>query len=116
MSYLPLSHIAEQAVSLHVPMAVGACSWFAESLEKLGENLREVRPHLFLAVPRVWEKMQAAMEAGSWRICVTDQADPADSKTRVRHQVADKQRRPCEKMMIPIFRMEATAPAPVLKR
>ncbi len=62
LSYLPLSHIAEQVVSLHVPMAGGASTWFAESLEQLGENLREVRPHLFFAVPRVWEKMQAAIE------------------------------------------------------
>jgi len=63
LSYLPLSHIAEQIVSLHGPMAGGACSWFAESLEKLGENLREVRPHFFFGVPRVWEKIQAGIEA-----------------------------------------------------
>jgi long-subunit acyl-CoA synthetase (AMP-forming) len=63
ISYLPLSHIAEQVVSLHSPMAEGGCSWFAESIEKLGENLREVRPHFFFAVPRVWEKMQAAIQA-----------------------------------------------------
>ncbi|HYN23284.1 MAG TPA: AMP-binding protein [Thermoanaerobaculia bacterium] len=63
LSYLPLSHIAEQIVSLHAPMGVGGCSWFAESLEKLGENLREVRPQFFFAVPRVWEKMQAAIQA-----------------------------------------------------
>ena len=42
---------------------MGGCSWFAESIEKLGENLREVRPHFFFAVPRVWEKMQAAIQA-----------------------------------------------------
>lgn len=63
LSYLPLSHIAEQVVSLHCPMAVGACSWFAESLEAVRENLLEVRPHFFFAVPRVWEKMQAGIEA-----------------------------------------------------
>lgn len=62
LSYLPLSHIAEQVVSLHVPMAAGASTWFAESLERLAMNLREVRPHLFFAVPRVWEKMQSAIE------------------------------------------------------
>lgn len=61
--YLPLSHIAEQVVSLHSPMVTGACVFFAESLERLGENLREVRPCLFLGVPRVWEKMQAAIQA-----------------------------------------------------
>jgi long-subunit acyl-CoA synthetase (AMP-forming) len=62
-SYLPLSHIAEQMISLHGPMQVGACTWFAESLEKLPENLREVRPHVFFGVPRVWEKFQAAIAA-----------------------------------------------------
>lgn len=63
LSYLPLSHIAEQIVSLHCPIAAGACTWFAESLEKLPDNLREARPTFFFAVPRVWEKMQAAMQA-----------------------------------------------------
>ena len=63
VSYLPLSHIAEQVVSLHGPMAFGGCTWFAESLDKLGDNLKEVRPHLFLGVPRVWEKIQAKMAA-----------------------------------------------------
>ena len=63
ISYLPLSHIAEQMVSFHGPMARGACTWFAESLEQLGDNLREVRPNFFFAVPRVWEKIQAKMQA-----------------------------------------------------
>ncbi|MHB9020182.1 MAG: AMP-binding protein, partial [Minisyncoccota bacterium] len=61
VSYLPLSHVAEQVVSLYSPLRTGASSWFAESLEKLGENLREVRPTVFLAVPRVWEKIEAKM-------------------------------------------------------
>ena len=63
LSYLPLSHIAEQMVSLHGPLQVGGCSWFAESIEQLATNLREVRPHIFFGVPRVWEKIQAAIEA-----------------------------------------------------
>ena len=63
ISYLPMSHIAEQVVSLHGPMYVGGCVWFAESLDKLGDNLREVRPHYFLGVPRVWEKIQAKIAA-----------------------------------------------------
>jgi long-subunit acyl-CoA synthetase (AMP-forming) len=63
ISYLPLSHIAEQIVSLHTPVVRGCCTWFAESLEQLGENLREVRPQFFFAVPRVWEKIQAKMQA-----------------------------------------------------
>ena len=63
LSYLPLSHIAEQIVSIHGPMQAGATSCIAESLEKLGDNLREIRPHSFLGVPRVWEKIQSKMAA-----------------------------------------------------
>ncbi|MEX2179032.1 MAG: AMP-binding protein [Gemmatimonadaceae bacterium] len=63
VSYLPLSHIAEQVASLHGPMAFGACVTFAESMEKLGDALRAVRPHYFLAVPRVWEKIQEKIMA-----------------------------------------------------
>jgi len=61
ISYLPLSHIAEQVFSLYIPMACGGCTSFAQSLALLGDNLREVRPTSFLAVPRVWEKIQAKM-------------------------------------------------------
>ncbi|MBZ0110949.1 MAG: AMP-binding protein [Thermoanaerobaculia bacterium] len=63
VSYLPLSHIAEQIVSLHGPMSRGCTTWFAESVEKLPDALRACRPQLFLGVPRVWEKIQAKMQA-----------------------------------------------------
>jgi long-subunit acyl-CoA synthetase (AMP-forming) len=62
ISYLPLSHIAEQVASMLLSLATGACVYFAESIEKMPENLREVRPHLFLGVPRVWEKVQAGIQ------------------------------------------------------
>jgi long-subunit acyl-CoA synthetase (AMP-forming) len=74
VSYLPLSHIAEQVVSLYSPLRTGASSWFAESLELLGENLREVRPTVFLGVPRVWEKIEAKMRQFG------DQAPPLRKK------------------------------------
>jgi long-subunit acyl-CoA synthetase (AMP-forming) len=63
LSYLPLSHIAEQVVSHLLSIATGSAVYFAESLEKMPENLREVRPHFFLGVPRVWEKVQAGIQA-----------------------------------------------------
>lgn len=63
LSYLPLSHVAEQVLTIHGPMAMGAVTYFAESIEKLGENLAEVRPTVFMGVPRVWEKIQAKMMA-----------------------------------------------------
>lgn len=65
VSYLPLSHIAEQMLSLHGPMFLHGCVWFAESMELLGDNLREARPHYFLGVPRVWEKIQAKIVAAA---------------------------------------------------
>eukprot|EP01094_Clydonella_sp_ATCC50884_P019261 TRINITY_DN3725_c0_g1_i1.p1 TRINITY_DN3725_c0_g1~~TRINITY_DN3725_c0_g1_i1.p1 ORF type:complete len:702 (+),score=264.25 TRINITY_DN3725_c0_g1_i1:35-2107(+) len=61
VSYLPLSHVAAQMTDLHSPLAVGGCVWFAEpdALKgSLGDTLREVRPTKFMAVPRVWEKIE----------------------------------------------------------
>ncbi len=56
ISYLPLSHIAEQVATIHGPIQLGGTVYYAEAIEKLKENLIEVRPTLFFAVPRVWEK------------------------------------------------------------
>lgn len=64
VSYLPLSHIAEQIVSLHSPLLMGTQVYFADSLDTLGKNLTEVRPTLFFAVPRVWEKFKTKAEEG----------------------------------------------------
>lgn len=63
VSYLPLSHVAEQLLTIHAPIVAGMTVSFAESLEKLGDALREVHPTYFVGVPRVWEKMQAKMQA-----------------------------------------------------
>jgi long-chain acyl-CoA synthetase len=63
LSYLPFSHIAEQIVSLHGPVTTGGAVYFAESLEKVPENLKQVRPTIFFAVPRIWEKFHAAITA-----------------------------------------------------
>ena len=64
LCYLPLAHVAEQILSLFGPIIAGCATHFAESLEKVPDNLREVRPSYFFGVPRVWEKMQAALTAG----------------------------------------------------
>ena len=62
VSYLPLSHIAEQMFSIYLAAAYGYPIWFAPSMEQLKDTLLEARPTLFLAVPRVWEKFKAALE------------------------------------------------------
>ncbi|WP_437506009.1 AMP-dependent synthetase/ligase [Sorangium sp. So ce1099] len=63
VSYLPLSHIAEQMLSIHLPASVGSTVYFAESMDALADNLREARPTVFFGVPRVWEKMMAGVSA-----------------------------------------------------
>jgi long-subunit acyl-CoA synthetase (AMP-forming) len=65
VSYLPLSHVAEQVVTIHVPMLLGTTIYIAESLEKMPETLLEARPMYLFGVPRVWEKMQAKMMAAA---------------------------------------------------
>ncbi len=63
LSYLPLSHIAEQMFSIHAPMSIGSSVYFAESMEKVPENLKEVLPTVLFAVPRIWEKFHAGVAA-----------------------------------------------------
>jgi long-chain acyl-CoA synthetase len=64
ISYLPLSHIAEQLISIHGPVASGAHVVFCDNMDNLGAVLREARPTIFFGVPRVWEKLQGRLEAG----------------------------------------------------
>ena len=64
VSYLPLSHIAEQMFSIHGPITVGSSLYFAESLEKVAENFKEVQPTVLFAVPRIWEKFHAKVSSG----------------------------------------------------
>jgi long-chain acyl-CoA synthetase len=63
LSYLPLSHIAEQLFSIHLPATLGSSIYFARSLDGLLEDLQEVQPTMFLGVPRIWEKFQAGIMA-----------------------------------------------------
>jgi Long-chain acyl-CoA synthetases (AMP-forming) len=57
LCFLPLCHILERIVSLYTPLIVSSTVNFAESPETVFDNLREISPHGFVAVPRVWEKI-----------------------------------------------------------
>lgn len=61
LSYLPLSHIAEQIVSIHTPAVMGHTIYYEPDIYRLAESLKEVRPTAFFAVPRVWEKFYSAV-------------------------------------------------------
>lgn len=56
LSFLPLNHIFERMVS-YVYLFAGASIHYAESLENLGDNIREVQPEMFTTVPRLLEKV-----------------------------------------------------------
>jgi long-chain acyl-CoA synthetase len=55
--FLPLCHILERLISVFEPIGLKSTVNFAESPETVFDNVREVSPHVFTAVPRVWEKI-----------------------------------------------------------
>ena len=61
LSFLPLCHILERSVSVMIPLKTGAVVNFAESIDTVPENIREVSPTVFIAVPRIWEKFYSSI-------------------------------------------------------
>ncbi|QPF91356.1 AMP-dependent synthetase/ligase [Bradyrhizobium commune] len=59
--FLPLCHVAERIGGYYISVALGSVMSFAESPETVPDNLREVQPTVFLAVPRIWEKFYSAV-------------------------------------------------------
>jgi long-chain acyl-CoA synthetase len=61
LSYLPLAHIAERIFSVWFNLAAGCLVHFAESVDTVQADLREIQPTIFLGVPRIWEKLHAGI-------------------------------------------------------
>ena len=70
LSFLPLCHVAERNTTTFSSMTTGGIINFAENLETVPEDLREVAPHSFFAVPRFWEKFYSTivlrMQESTW--------------------------------------------------
>ncbi|MGN6267295.1 MAG: AMP-dependent synthetase/ligase [Ginsengibacter sp.] len=65
LSFLPLNHVFERMISF-IYLFKGTSIFFAESIEAIAQNLKEVKPHLFATVPRLLEKVyEKIMEKGS---------------------------------------------------
>ena len=62
VSYLPLSHIAEQMFTIHLAATFGYPVWFAEDVYEVKDALVAAHPTIFFGVPRIWEKFKAALE------------------------------------------------------
>lgn len=56
LSFLPLNHIFERMVT-YLYLYKGTAIYYAESLDTIGDNLKEVKPHVFTTVPRLLEKV-----------------------------------------------------------
>ncbi|MCU1266251.1 MAG: AMP-dependent synthetase and ligase [Acidobacteria bacterium] len=61
LSVLPLSHVFERS-AMYMYLYHGMTVYFGESLDKIGPNLREVRPTIFVGVPRIFEKIYARVK------------------------------------------------------
>ena len=62
LSYLPLSHIAEQMFTIHGPIIAGWKVYFATGLIDVLDNLKEVQPTILFGVPRIWEKFYSGIK------------------------------------------------------
>jgi len=56
LTFLPVCHVYERMLH-YLYMYMGCAIYFAESLDTIGENIKEVKPHMFTAVPRLIEKV-----------------------------------------------------------
>jgi long-chain acyl-CoA synthetase len=61
MSFLPWAHVFGQVVELHILIAAGASTAFNTDTEQLLADLREVRPTILVAVPRIFNRLHAAV-------------------------------------------------------
>ncbi|HUH67111.1 MAG TPA: long-chain fatty acid--CoA ligase [Syntrophales bacterium] len=59
ISFLPLAHAMERFGGYYLMLYTGGCIAYAETLETIVENFREVKPHFFIGVPRIFEKVHA---------------------------------------------------------
>lgn len=70
LSYLPLCHIFERNLSMAMPLVFGYTVNFAESIDTVQENIHEVSPTFFAAVPRILEKLYSSvrikLEDSTW--------------------------------------------------
>jgi long-chain acyl-CoA synthetase len=64
ISWLPYAHIAERACSHYLPLMLGFTTTDCPDPRQVVAYLPEVRPSWFFAVPRIWEKLKAVIEAG----------------------------------------------------
>jgi long-chain acyl-CoA synthetase len=108
LSVLPLSHVFERT-GMYVYILNGMSVYFAESIEKVADNLQELKPTIFVGVPRIFEKVyaKAKLKAGQssrlkekifdWAIDVgkdfalrNEKKQPIPRLLAIKHSIADR--------------------------
>jgi long-chain acyl-CoA synthetase len=92
--YLPLCHVAERCYCEVMQLVVGGTVSFAESIDTVAFNIREIAPTFFIGVPRIYEKLQQNFmfrlgESGRWRQQLTRAAFAIGRALSDRRQTAD---------------------------
>jgi len=63
LSFLPLSHTFERTVGYYLTVMTGSLTAYARSVQQLGEDLLTIRPTILISVPRIYERVYAAIKA-----------------------------------------------------
>ena len=82
ISWLPTAHIAERALNYYLPLLSGATITTCPNPREIVSYLPKVRPHFFFAVPRIWEKLKAGLEAQL-------ASAPDEMRTKMQRALAD---------------------------
>lgn len=94
LSFLPVCHIYERTL-IYLYLKEGTSVYFAESLETIAENIKEIKPHIFSAVPRLLEKVfDSIMDKGQalsgikrmlffWAVAIGEHWEPYGQNGRV---------------------------------
>ena len=85
ISWLPAAHIAERGAHYYLPVIRGVTVTICPDPRKIAESLPAVRPTWFFAVPRIYEKLKAGIEAKIAEL-PDEQREPAEQATRGRDQ------------------------------
>lgn len=104
ITFLPVSHIYERMLH-YLYMMNGMSIYYAESMETIGDNIREVKPHVFTAVPRLLEKVyDKIIDKGAaltgikkalffWAVSLAEEWEPYGANSffyKLKHSIADK--------------------------
>jgi long-chain acyl-CoA synthetase len=109
LSFLPLCHIFERMAGYYTALSAGSTIAYAESVEKVAQNLTEIKPTLMTAVPRLFERMYSKIKRNvesqpekkqkifNWAIEIGRSYAEAKKSTegvplslKVKHKLADK--------------------------